>query len=222
VTYTVSADQLTFEYTATTDKTAPINLTNHTYWNLSGECAADIKSHQLTLHASSKQADPVHAAATDPADPSLTLTDLVAGTPYDFTVSGSAAAPIGSRMAGTLTAGSPVGYDSVYVLDGGVGAGAGVGAALHPAAVLSDPSSGRVMDVATNQACIICYTANYLPPTAAAGESSTRNAHTQWGAVCLETINHVGSLRFGDLPHMLLQPGEQYHHKTVHTFRTTE
>ena len=159
--------------------------------------------------------------------------------------------------------------------------------AMRPAARLVDETSGRVMEVVTNQPCLICYSANYLqpkgsvpkhegedsktqrrrkrkkdsgaqkdrqtgssPPSRTSGDGSAGTAtksnsaggsadqsdiydaevdtpvdssarHRQWGAICLETVNYIGSLRFKQLPSMVLHPGQQYYHKTVHKFSTT-
>jgi hypothetical protein len=164
---------------------------------------------------------------------------------------------------------------------------------MRPAARLVDEVSGRVMEVSTNQSCLICYSANYLqpknsgangeggeqngrkrgkrgrrrgrrngrnsqedensgsqkdkqaPPARTSGDSGTGTTrksnsaggsvdeselldaevdssarHRQWGAVCLETVNYIGSLRFKQLPTMVLHPEQEYYHKTVHSFST--
>ena len=365
VVYTVTAaNDFVLEYSATTDKPTPINLTNHTYWNLSGDCARDILGHRMQICSSKIQKNPIDSAQLAPTG----------GTPYDFRAGGGdeqedqeAGELIGARIAQTPDG---VGYDTVYVLDdppAGDGATAGEGGRertagsdggtavtsvpaaaaadidglepelepeqeqeptpgskrlgslkMRPAARLVDEASGRVMKVVTNQPCLICYSANYLPrvrrgndpsnadnakkknkkkdqkkkkrknrkkdggpedggvdtlgrknqfsmqllaaavssseqqpegegveqdddddddqeegeqeegragrneggSAQAAGGTDPASRHRQWGAVCLETVNFIGSLRFKQLPSMVLHPGQEYYHKTVHTFST--
>ena len=175
VTYTVTAtNELVLEYWATTDKPTPINLTNHTYWNLSGDCAEDILSQRLVIHSSQMQQSPMESAKLTPTS----------GTPYDFRSDKQHGERIGSRIKDTPEG---IGYDNVYVLDatpnaaesadaagraaksdanrvedggtasdtpntfaGGDGAWTG-SSAMRPAARLVDETSGRVMEVLTNQ-----------------------------------------------------------------------
>ena len=124
VTYTVTADQeLKIDYTAVTDKATPVNLTNHSYFNLGGPEAGDILGHELTLLAEE----------FTPADETLIPTGKLApvkGTPLDFTTP----TPIGARL--DQLKGDPLGYDHNYVLRGD-GKTPALGARVF------DPGSGR-------------------------------------------------------------------------------
>ena len=183
------ANELYFEYRASTDKYTPVNLTNHTYWNLEGP-GKPVYDHLLTLNGDRYLETDSRLVATG------RLID-VAGTPFDFREE----KPIGRDIehAG--------GYDLCYTL-GGAGSG------LRGAAVLKDPSSGRCMSVETNQPAIQLYTANMLKGITGRN-GITYGKH---GAVCLETGGYNNAVNIPSFPDSLLKPGEIYRHITRHTF----
>jgi len=195
MTYTLTNEnELRFDYQATTDKDTPVNLTNHSYWNLAGR--GTILGQMLTLNA----------ANFTPADDTLIPTgkiEPVAGTPMDFTKPKA----IG-RDLGQLT-GLPQGYDCNFVLDSGGGNG------LTPAARVYDPASGRVMDVLTDQPGVQFYTGNFLDGTLTGKYGVVYQQHD---AICLETQHFPDSVNHPNFPSTILHPGETYATTTIYRF----
>ncbi|ADV68182.1 aldose epimerase family protein [Deinococcus maricopensis] len=200
VTYTLTADgALRLAYHAVTDAPTVVNLTNHSYWNLAG-ATRDVLDHELV----------VHADAITPVDETLiptgTLLD-VAGTPFDF----RAARRVGERVddadAQLQFAG---GYDHNFVLQGAAGA-------LRHVATLSDPQSGRVMEVHTTEPGVQFYSGNFLDGSVT-GKGGQVYGH-RW-AVCLETQHFPDSPNRPDFPSTRLNPGEVYRTVTEYRFRT--
>jgi aldose 1-epimerase len=202
VTYTATADNaLRIDYSATTDRATPVNLTNHSYFNLAGAGAGEVLGHVVTLHAS--RYTPVNAGMI----PTGQLAP-VAGTPLDFTTP----QPIGARIHEPheqLNFG--LGYDHNFVIDR---AGR---AADEPvlAATVCEPQSGRVLEVLTTEPGVQFYTGNFLD-----GSFVGKGGHIygQRHGFCLETQHYPDSPNQPAFPSIILRPGATLHSTTVYRF----
>ena len=195
VTFTLSdQDALWIEYQATTDKATPINLTNHSYFNLAGAGAATALDHELTLSA----------AEYTPVDETLIPTgkiEPVAGTPLDFTK----AMRIGDRIEQVAT--PTMGYDHNFVLSKRE-------EQATFAAKLKDPTSGRVLNVFTNQPGVQLYSGNHLNGQTGKGGKT----YAPRSAVCLETQHFPDSVNQPSFPSVVLKPGATYKQTCVYAF----
>ncbi len=191
------ANELSIDYTALADQTTIINLTNHSYFNLAGQGQGDILGHELFLSAA--EYTPANADRIPTGD-----VVPVRGTPVDFT----SPAPIGSRIS--QLANTPLGYDHNCVINR-----AGKGLAL--AARVYEPKTGRLMEVHTTQPGVQFYTGNFLDGTLTGKGGAVYRQHTGF---CLETQHYPDSVHHPDFPSIILHPGQNYHHTTVHKFST--
>jgi aldose 1-epimerase len=196
VTYTVTADnELRIDYSATTDKPTPVNITNHSYFNLAGPGAGSILGHEMMLEAD------LYTPVDDTLIPTGETTS-VQGTPLDFTKP----ATLGLRI-GELK-GEPGGYDHNYVLRSG-------GKALAPAARVTEPESGRVLEMFTTEPAVQLYTANFLDGTLKGKHGVIYKKHQ---AFCLEAQHYPDSANQPKFPSTILRPGSTYTQTTIYKF----
>jgi aldose 1-epimerase len=197
VTYTLNKnDELAVDYEATTDKATPVNLTQHSYWNLGGAGKGTILDHVLTLYAS----------AITPVDSTLIPTGEimpVAGTPFDFRTPTA----IGARIdAANPQIRNGKGYDHNFVLDRPAGAG------LAHAAHVTEPTTGRTLDIYTTEPGVQFYSGNFLDGT---NVGKGGRAYARRTGFALETQHYPDSPNKPNFPSTILRPGETYHSRTV-------
>jgi aldose 1-epimerase len=199
VTYTLTnSNELILDYEATTDKATPINVSQHSYFNLAGEGTGDILSHEIMINAD----------RFTPVDKNLIPTGElrpVKGTPFDFTTS----TKVGSRIDDNyeqLTLGH--GYDHNFVLNR-------KGTGLVLAARVTEPTSGRILEVSTTQPGVQFYTGNFLDGTITGKEG---HVYKHRYGLCLETQHFPDSPNHPDFPNTILKPGVTFKEKTVFKF----
>jgi len=197
VQYTLTdEDELKIEYNATTDKATVVNLTNHSYFNLTGDVNNTILDHQLELDADNYT----------PVDSTLIPTGVIAPVkdgPFDFTK----ATKIGLRIDSVKG-----GYDHNFVLNK-------KDTSLAKVATVTEEKTGRKLEVFTTEPGLQFYTGNFLDGTIKTSDGKAINQHT---AFCLETQHFPDSPNRPSFPSTLLLPGQQYHTVTVYKLSVTK
>lgn len=195
VTYELSdQDELKIHYLSETDQATPINLTNHTYFNLSGDAGTTIFDHEIMIHADE----------VTEVDKDLTPTGKlkkVNWTEMDF----NEPKLIGKDIAKVTEGG---GYDHNYVLRGKM-------SEMKIAATLFHPKSGRFMEVWTTEPGLQFYSGNFLD-----GKLTGKNndAYVKNAGLCLETQHFPDSPNHPNFPSTILRPGNKYRSTTVYRF----
>ena len=205
VTYSLTENnELRIEYKASTDKPTVLNLTNHSYFNLAGAGDGDVLKQLATLHATR------YTPVTGKLIPTGELAP-VAGTPMDFTQPTA----IGQHIKADhpqLKFAEPKqgGFDFNWVLDAKGDLG-------KLAADVSDPQSGRRLQLYTTEPGVQFYTSNFLDGTV---KGKAGKVYPHWGAFTLETQHYPDSPNQPNFPSTRLDPGQSYNQTTVYKFST--
>ncbi|MEX0844821.1 MAG: aldose epimerase family protein [Balneolaceae bacterium] len=193
VTYSLTDDnELKIDYFAETDKPTPVNLTNHSYFNLSGDPSTKILDHELLIKAD-------HYT---PVNNQLIPTGEIAkveGTPFDFTE---------PHLIGERIADVDGGYDHNYVLNDHDGE-------LKQVATLFDPETKRELEVLTTEPGLQFYSGNFLDGSLNGPDGT---AFVKYSALCLETQHFPDSPNQPEFPSTILQPGDTYETVTIYRF----
>jgi len=208
VRYTLNArDELSVEYEATTDKATPVNLSQHTYWNLAGT-GPSTPAH-APLPTALQHVLTIDASAYTPVDSTLIPTGQiasVAGTPFDFRTPTAVGARIGQTDT-QLRYGN--GYDHNWVLDRHGRTG------LVHAARVYEPTTGRTLDVSTTEPGMQFYTGNFLDGKIA---GKAGRSYPFRSTVVLETQHFPDSPNHPNFPSVILRPGQTFRSQTVFAF----
>ncbi len=203
VTYTLTPDdRLIVDYQATTDKPTPVNLSQHTYWNLGGDASRDILGHVLTINA----------GAMTPVDSTLIPTGEIVptvGTPFDFWRPTPIGARIDQKDNVQLRYGN--GYDHNFVLNT---RGSSV-AEPRFAARVTEPTTGRTLEIYTTEPGLQFYSGNFLDGSITGKAGSVYRF--RYG-LALETQHYPDSPNHPNFPSTILRPGQQYRSRTVFQF----
>lgn len=199
VTYTLNDNnEVKIDYLATTDKATPVNLTNHSYFNLSGNNRNSILDHEIMIIADQYTV----------VDKDLTPTGqlkYVKGSEMDFTTPKK----IGVDILKVKEGG---GYDHNYVLRDWDGS-------LRPAATLYEASSGRLMEVLTTEPGLQFYSGNFLDGSLT---GKSKDVYQKHDGLCLETQHYPDSPNHENFPSTILRPGQIYKSTTIYRFTSKE
>ena len=196
VVYTLTSDNaVKIDYTATTDKSTPVNLTNHSYFNLSAGNDSNILNHEVWLNADK------YTPVNDVLIPTGEIAD-VTNTPMDFRTAKAIGKDIEKMKSG---------YDHNWVLNRKENG-------LEKVASVYDPGSGRLMEVFTTEPGLQFYTGNFLDGTLEHTMNGQKYVHH--AAFCMEAQHYPDSPNQPNFPNVMLRPGEVYKQTTEYKFST--
>ena len=198
VTYTLTDDNaLKIDYFATTDKDTVVNLTNHSYFNLSGQGSGNILKHEVMINADKFTINDKNSIPTGEIE-------SVFNTPMDFTKLTPVENGINSKYQQIEFA---HGYDHNWILN----------KAKEKAAEAFDASSGRVLDVYTTEPGIQFYTGNFIYESKNCKDGANYSEHS---GLCFETQYFPNSLKHKHFPSPILRVGDEYNNSTIFKFST--
>ncbi|MCM3597093.1 galactose mutarotase [Metabacillus idriensis] len=198
VTYRLTNEnELILDYTAVTDQPTPLTLTNHSYFNLSGEAKETVHQHDVTIDSHR------YLELDDDLIPTGSILEA-ANTPFDFRHGRRLHEGITSRNEQTTCAGN--GYDHYFLF----------GHTRPESVVVKEATSGRVLVIESDQPGMVMYTSNNLIN----GLELTGAPSRKYAGVCFETQSSPASLHHPGLPEVILHPTERYQQRTVYRFTT--
>ncbi len=198
VIYTLTNEnELSIEYKATTDASTPINLTNHSYFNLKGAGNGSIENHLLKIDAN-------HYIPTDEYSIPLGILKSVEDTPMDFRVSKKIGQDLHTNDEQLLLA---KGYDHTFVFNNN--------SEKKPVAIATEPISGRTLEVYTNEPGAQFYTGNYV---SGSGTGKYNKEYISQESFCLETQHYPNSPNQSNFPSTILNPNEEYYSICIYKF----
>lgn len=192
-------NRFTITYHAETDKTTPLALTNHTYFNLSGNMKRSIENHSVTMESSR------FAELDSDFIPTGNILP-VSGTPFDFSNGRKVKEGINSDQNQNKVVGN--GYDHYFLFDKN----------KQPDVQIHEPESGRTLTVTTDEPGMVMYTSNNLDDQLNLREGKSE----KYAGLCLETQRHPAVLSYDNFPSINLTPEQEYHSKTTFTFGVKE
>ncbi|ASK62184.1 galactose-1-epimerase [Virgibacillus phasianinus] len=195
VTYTLNNDnELLLDYAATTDQNTPLTLTNHSYFNLSGDLKSTVQNHHVTMNSAA------FVELDKALIPTGNVTD-VSGTTFDFRAGRALSEGFTDKSEQHKIAGN--GYDHYFLFE------------KEGNVVVEDKGSGRVMIIETDQPGLVMYTSNGLDEGLELNEGSSR----KYLGVCFETQAPPASLHHDGFPDLIVHPEEPYHKRTKFSLR---
>jgi aldose 1-epimerase len=202
VTYSLTnSSDLHISYYATTTKATIVNLTNHTYFNLSGDFARKITDHRL--HLSCSRYLPVDETQIPTGEMRLCSSDPA----FDFTSADENGPLLGERIPEIDGGGAP-GLDHNFIVDT-----SGESSGMRHIATLTEPLSGRQLVLHGTQPGVQVYTSNFLT------KENAEFPFVQHNAICLETQHFPNAINEPSFPDCVLRPGEIYYHESLFSFR---